>query len=300
MHSTIANHLSLPKRTPHCRGRSPERERGRRSSKGEGKGGGIGVPLPSPSCLFPSAIVINEPPRLIRAIARGLRNLDRFIRLPLPSPTLPPQTLPRTGDLLTCPLALFSFLPPILAGDIQKKKISSLTYYFATFFFVFFFLFLPERGILFLNFNRPDSSLFFFPFFLFFFFYIDLTLLPFRASLSRTRVRVRAHACADISASGDANWWQSEVRSKARARFVQGLSRVFVSARQRPDMYRARARGNPRASRVTGLEIECHSEKKRHNIPRVGWLFCSFSSRFPFRLPELLCAPRRATVFTTR
>jgi len=53
---------------------------------------------------------------------------------------------------------------------------------------------------------------------------------------------------------------------------------------------------------VTSLEIECHSEKKRHNIPRVGWreLFCSFSSRFSFRFSKLLCALRHTTVFTTK
>jgi len=32
---------------------------------------------------------------------------------------------------------------------------------------------------------------------------------------------------------------------------------------------------------AVGLKIECHSEKKRHNIPRVCRLFCSFYvSRF--------------------
>lgn len=43
---------------------------------------------------------------------------------------------------------------------------------------------------------------------------------------------------------------------------------------------------------VTSLEIECHSEKKRHNIPRVCWreLFCSFSSRFSFRFSKRYCA----------
>lgn len=53
---------------------------------------------------------------------------------------------------------------------------------------------------------------------------------------------------------------------------------------------------------VTSLEIECHSKKKRHNIPCVGWweLFCSFSSRFSFRFSKLLCTLRHATVFTTK
>lgn len=58
--------------------------------------------------------------------------------------------------------------------------------------------------------------------------------------------------------------------------------------------YTVRAVGGTRD--VTSLKIECHSEKKRHNIPRVcrREMFCSFSSR----LKAIVFVLRHATVFT--